>query len=82
MTHEYSVLRTAQPDPAVLPWRDSAKPGLEHGRGAYTILVMDTKRGARTDKSTIARRLAEARERTRFLLAGVSVRTSQRSTIP
>ncbi len=35
---------------------------------------MDTKRGARTDKSTIARRLAEARERTRFLLAGVSDR--------
>ncbi|HKH77459.1 MAG TPA: DinB family protein, partial [Rubrobacteraceae bacterium] len=33
---------------------------------------MDTKRGARTDKSTIARRLAEARERTRFLLARVS----------
>jgi iron(II)-dependent oxidoreductase len=72
MTHEYSVPRTGQPDPAVLLFGDSAKPGLEHGRAAYTILVMDTKRGVRTDKSTIARRLAEARERTRFLLAGVS----------
>jgi iron(II)-dependent oxidoreductase len=33
---------------------------------------MDTKRGTRTDKGTISRRLAEGRERTRFLLAGVS----------
>src|SRR5215210_2927139 len=72
MTHEYSVPRTGQPDPAVLLCGDSAKQGLEHGRAAYTILVMDTKRGTRTDKGKISRRLAEARERTRFVLEGVS----------
>jgi iron(II)-dependent oxidoreductase len=43
---------------------------------------MDTKRGARIDKGTISRRLAETRERTRFLLEGVSEKDLARQHDP
>ena len=72
MTHEYSAPRTGQPDRAVLLRRRAAKLVLEPVRVAYTIHHHGTKSSARTGKSDIFRRLAEARERTRFLLEGVS----------
>ena len=72
MTHEYSAPRTGQPDPATLLRPAPRNWFLNPGVSRIPFTTMDTKRGTRTDKREIARKLAKARERTRFLLEGIS----------